>query len=230
MRGTWRLLLIVVVALLVPVLPFFAFGESLAAAISSWLDPPPPKPIVALVTVGVLAVDVFLPVPSSVVSTFAGSQLGAVAATAASWLGMMLGAVVAFGLSKAFGRPLAVRLSSDDDIARMDRLGARWGVWLLIITRALPILAEAAVLILGTTTLGWRPFLIAVSASNLGIAVVYSALGEVAGSYGEMPLALAASIALPLLATIAARLLLGKPADEERPPITDSLHSNGSNS
>jgi uncharacterized membrane protein YdjX (TVP38/TMEM64 family) len=218
MGGIWRLLLIVVVALLVPILPFFAFGESLEAMVADWLDPPPSKPIVALLTVTVLAVDVFLPVPSSVVSTFAGSQLGAVAATAASWLGMTLGAVLAFGLARSFGRPLAVRLSSREDIERMDGLGAQWGTWLLIVTRALPILAEAAVLLLGTTTLGWRPFLLAVSASNLGIAMVYSALGQVAGSYGELPLALAASIAIPLVATIVARLLLGKPAVEGQPP------------
>jgi uncharacterized membrane protein YdjX (TVP38/TMEM64 family) len=160
-----------------------------------------------------LAVDVFLPVPSSVVSTFAGSRLGIAAATAASWLGMTAGGVFAFWLARTCGRPLATRLSSREDLDDMDRIGSRMGAWLVIVTRALPILAEAAVLFLGTTSLAWRRFLPPLALSNLGIALVYSVLGGVAQSYGELPLALAASIALPLLAaTITRRLVRCWPA------------------
>jgi hypothetical protein len=75
----------------------------------------------------------------------------------------------------------------------------------LVITRGLPVLAEAAVLWMGCTQLAWRRFLPAVVLSNLGIAAVYSALGQTALRYGELPLALAASIALPLLAATIAR-------------------------
>jgi hypothetical protein len=92
----------------------------------------------------------------------------------------------------------------------MDRLGRRAGAWLLIVTRPLPILAEAAVLLLGTTSLAWRAFLPPVLLSNLGIALVYAVLGQWAISYGELPLALGASIALPLAATTIARGLLGR--------------------
>ena len=215
MRGFWRPLLVIVLALLVPVAPFLVLGESLDARVAGWLDPPPPPASVALVTIGVLAVDVLLPVPSSVVSTFAGSQLGVVAATAASWLGMTVGAVVAFWLARAFGRPLAVRLSAGEDIDDMDRLGRRFGAWLLIVTRPLPILAEAAVLLLGTTSMRWRVFLPPVLLSNLGIALVYSILGRIAQSYGALPLALAASVALPLAATSVARWLAARHATPE---------------
>lgn len=198
-------MLLIALALLVPILPFFAFGEALEAKVSAWLDPPPEPAWIALMTVGVLAVDILLPVPSSLVSTFAGSQLGVVAATAASWLGMTAGGVIGFYLAKTFGRPLAARLSTDDDLAQIDQLGRHYGAGVLIVTRALPVLAEAAVLVLGTTALGWRQFLLPVAVSNLGIALVYSLLGHFAQSYGELPLALAASIALPILAATIAR-------------------------
>jgi uncharacterized membrane protein YdjX (TVP38/TMEM64 family) len=222
MRGTWRPLVVILLALLVPIVPFLALGESLDARVAGWLDPPPTAATIALVTVGVLAVDVLLPVPSSVVSTFAGSQLGIVAGTAASWLGMTLGAIGAFWLARAFGRPLAVRLSSAEDIEQMDALAVRAGAWVLIVTRPLPILAEAAVLFLGTTSMSWRRFLTPALLSNLGIALVYAVLGQIAQSYGELPLALGASIALPVAATTVARWLLGRRAIETRDDATGS--------
>ncbi len=90
----------------------------------------------------------------------------------------------------------------------MDSLSRHWGPWILVATRALPVLAEAAVLFLGATRMSWRRFLPPVVLSNLGIAAVYAVLGHFAHSQGELPLALAASIALPLLATTMARWLL----------------------
>jgi uncharacterized membrane protein YdjX (TVP38/TMEM64 family) len=210
MRGIWRPFIVIVLALLVPIVPFLLLGESLDRRVDAWLDPPPPAATVALVTVAVLAVDVFLPVPSSLVSTFAGAQLGIAAATAASWLGMMAGAIVAFGLARVCGRPLAARLSSAEELDEIDRLSRRAGTWLLIITRPLPILAEATVLFLGTSSMTWRQFLPPVTLSNLGIALVYAVLGRFAQSQGALAWALAASVALPLLATTTARRLLAR--------------------
>jgi uncharacterized membrane protein YdjX (TVP38/TMEM64 family) len=159
-------------------------------------------------------------VPSSLVSTFAGARLGVPAATAASWLGLMAGAIFAFGLARVCGRPLAARLSSSEELDQIDRLGRRTGAWLLIITRPLPILAEAAVLFLGTTSMTWGRFLPPVMLSNLGIALVYAVLGRMAQSQGELPLALAASIALPVLATTIARWLIGGRGSPDATPTS----------
>jgi uncharacterized membrane protein YdjX (TVP38/TMEM64 family) len=224
MRGIWRPLIVIVLALLVPIVPFLAFGDALDARIAGWLDPPPPPANVALLTVAVLAADVLLPVPSSVVSTLAGARLGVLAATSASWLGMTTGALVAFWLARAFGRPLAIRLSTSQDIDDMDHIARRAGAWALIVSRPLPILAEAAVLFLGTSGMRLRAFLPPVLLSNLGIALVYSILGRFAQSHGALPLALGASVALPLAATTGTRWLLARqparfePAGPEEPP------------
>jgi uncharacterized membrane protein YdjX (TVP38/TMEM64 family) len=171
-----------------------------------------------LAAVGLLSTDVFLPIPSSVVSTVAGAQLGIVPATLVSWLGMTLGAGLGFALAKACGRPLAERFASADDLTRLDGLAEAYGPWLLVATRALPILAEAAVLLLGATHMSWRLFWPAILLSNLGIALVYAVLGHLARGQGHLPLALAASIALPLLATAMVRWLMPRPA----PPTPSS--------
>jgi len=208
MQSFLRPLAVVCLALLVPVLPFLSFGNWLEARVDDWLDPPPSPGVVALLSVAVLASDILLPVPSSFVSTFAGAQLGIAAATAVTWLGMTLGAVLGFLIAKTWGRAIAERLSSLDDLDRMDGLARRHGPWLVVLTRALPVLAEAAVLLVGMTQLSWRSFLPAATLSNLGIAVVYSVLGHLARSQGQLALALAGSIAVPLVAATIARRLL----------------------
>ena len=86
---------------------------------------------------------------------------------------------------------------------------------MLIVTRPLPLLAEAAVLLTGVSGLSWRWFLPCVMLSNLGIALVYSILGRMAFAQGQLLIALVASIALPILATAIARRLL-----RERLPLT----------
>jgi uncharacterized membrane protein YdjX (TVP38/TMEM64 family) len=121
---------------------------------------------------------------------------------------MSLSAALGFGLAKSFGRSLALRYCRSDDLARLDRFGRLYGAWTVAMTRALPVLAEAAVFVVGLSELTWRRFLPAMMLSNLGIALVYALLGHFARSQGALALALAASIALPLLAATIARWLL----------------------
>jgi uncharacterized membrane protein YdjX (TVP38/TMEM64 family) len=159
--------------------------------------------IVGLAVIGLLASDFLLPVPSSVVSTFAGRALGFWTGTAASWCGMTAGAAVAFGLVRLVGRPLARRLSGDQELARADALASRWGVFVLVLARPVPVLAEASILLMATTQLAWWRFLTAVGLSNLGIAAAFAALGDRV----QLPIAVAASIALPLAAACLAHLV-----------------------
>ncbi len=208
MRRFVRPILIVCLALLVPIIPFLGFGPWLEDQVTAWLDPPPPAGVLAALVVGLLASDILLPIPSSVVSTAAGAQLGIAAASVASWLGMTAGACLGFALARQFGRSLAARFASRDDLDELDALAERHGATIVVATRALPVLAEAAVLVVGTTRMAWRPFLVATMLSNLGIALVYATLGSLARSEGELPLALVASVALPLLATAIARRLI----------------------
>jgi uncharacterized membrane protein YdjX (TVP38/TMEM64 family) len=147
---------------------------------------------------GAMATDVVLPVPSSLVATLAGAQLGVLGGTSASWTGMTLGATLAFGLARYWGRPLAERFVSTVDLARLDRLATRLGPGLIVVTRAIPVFAEASVLLLGINRLAWRRFLPALCASNLGIALAYAAFGDFAGRHAWLPLALAISVAAPL--------------------------------
>jgi uncharacterized membrane protein YdjX (TVP38/TMEM64 family) len=193
-------LLLATIVLVAPVVLLVTHGESFLAQLAAWRADPPPPAALAAAVVAILASDVLLPVPSGPVSTLAGAQLGAALGTAASALGMTLGACIAFALARRWGRPLAERLSSPEGLAAADDACRRHGPWMLALTRPLPVVAEAAVLVLGTLQLSWRAFLPPMIAANVAISAAYAALGDYAARAGWLPLAVAASVALPLAA------------------------------
>ena len=199
-----RWMLVLALALAVPIVPFLWFGEAAEAQFLAWLDRSSSPGVNAALVVALLAVDIVLPVPSSVVNTFAGKVLGFWGGTAAAWCGMTLGSIAAFGLVRVLGRPIARRLSSEEDLARAESMADRYGILILVLARPVPVIAEASVVLMGIMQLGWWRFLLAVSLSNLGIAAVYAALGNRV----QLPIALAASIAIPLLVTLLAKRFL----------------------
>ena len=205
LRGWFKPLLPVVVVILIPLVPFLMFGEAFEARVIAWLKPATGPGAVFAAVAGLLASDIFLPIPSSMISTFGGARLGVWGGTAASWLGLTAGAVIGFALARWLGRPLAERFSDPQELQRMEQLSRRYGPLLIVFTRAVPLMAEASVLLFGSTGLTWRRFLPAVAAANLGIALAYSAFGDVAGQYDSLAFALAVSIALPVLAATMAR-------------------------
>ncbi len=131
-------------------------------------------------------------------------------ATLASWLGTTAGACVGFGFSRWLGQPFARRFAESEDLARIETISQRFGPLVLLITRPLPILAEACVLVMGTTTLSWGRFLVPVVFSNLAIAMIYAAAGM--GFEEQKPLMIAAVVsgAIPLLLALEIRRRLSR--------------------
>ena len=205
MRDLLRPMLPMIAVLLVPIIPFLLFGAQVDAWWQQWQENPPAPPIVAAMVVGLLATDIFLPIPSSLVSTLAGWELGVWYGTVAAWVGMSLGAILGFAIARQWGGPLVAWLTRPADLERTARLVERYGPAILVIGRGVPVLAEASVLILGMHGLTWRQFLPPVLLSNLGLAVAYAAFGRFSQHYQLLPLALAVSIALPVLMAAAFR-------------------------
>lgn len=205
MKDLLRPMLPMIAVLLLPIVPFLLFGSQVEAWWHEWQRNPPEAPVVAAMVVGLLSTDIFLPVPSSVVATFAGWELGIWRGTAVAWLGMSLGAVLGFALARRWGRPLVTWLTRPGDLERTSALVARYGPTILVLGRGVPVLAEASVLILGMHGLAWSRFLPGVLLSNLGLAIAYAALGRFSQQYQLLPLALGVSIALPVLLVAAFR-------------------------
>ncbi|MDO4576286.1 MAG: VTT domain-containing protein [Planctomycetia bacterium] len=206
-----RLVWLIFLLVLLPLIPFLLWNEPLEAGCRAWLENYGTRPVVvSAMAVTLLTVDLFLPVPSSVVSVLLArslstyltpSWLGLLVACGVLWLGMTCGALLAWILGKLGGETLARKLSGEEEFEKMRAFNERHGGWILVLLRAVPLFAEASVLCLSVSGVRfWRVFFLPVALSNLGIAVVYCVLGS---SDNGLPLGavVTASIALPALVT-----------------------------
>lgn len=210
-RATRLLLVSVLVAVAVPLVPLLVIGVRLDEWVAGWLDTDPPAPALAAAEVGVLAADLLLPVPSSLVATLGGAVLGVPLGTLCAWLGMTIGSAAGWGLGRWAGAAAVGRLPPDERTALL-AWQARLGPLAVLVTRPLPLAAEAAALLAGATGVGPRPFLAAAATGNLAVALVWS----VTGALGREFDGLAAAAIWSLLAPAAAAWwLLRRPRTTE---------------
>jgi uncharacterized membrane protein YdjX (TVP38/TMEM64 family) len=210
----WALLWIILIALVVT--PFVLFEDefnSLAERIARG----DASSAMAAVTIGaLLALDVFLPVPSSIVSTAAGVLLGLWPGATIVWMGMTAGCVIGYvvGVKSA---PLARRLVGPDGLMRAADLAARHGVWAIVLCRPIPVLAEATVVFAGLVRAPLGRFVWVTALSNLGIAAGYAAIGAFSMRLDSFVLAFIGALGVPGLALLIARWLPRPPeAQRER--------------
>jgi len=186
------------------VIPYFLAREKLDAWTASFLTGSATHP--ASIGMGVallLATDILLPVPSSMVSTAAGFILGFTKGTIASLVGMTVSCILGFGLGAMFGRPFARHLMDYNGLKRLEVLSHRFGEWAIVICRPIPVLAEASVLFAGISQFPFYRFVLLSTFANLGISVVYAAVGAFSATANSFLLAFAGSVFLPLIPMIA---------------------------
>jgi uncharacterized membrane protein YdjX (TVP38/TMEM64 family) len=146
-------------------------------------DPSPylanPGVFAASVGVGLLLVDVVLPVPSSVIMVAHGALFGVVGGTLLSLLGSVGAAAIAFGLGRRGGEWVE-RLIGPEERAKADALFLRYGGLAVLVSRPLPLLAETIALLAGTTGMRWRTLLLSTLLGSLPPALLYAITGATA--------------------------------------------------
>ncbi|NDC63168.1 MAG: DedA family protein [Planctomycetia bacterium] len=216
MRRSLRLLsILMLAALAVPLVPFLALGTRLDRMAAEWLDPPPSAPLVAAIETGLLAADLLLPVPSSMVATLGGARLGVAVGTACAWLGMTVGAAAGWWLGRRAGGRALDGLDPDEreTLRRQERTA---GPLLVVLTRPLPLVAEAAALAAGAAGMDGRSFLLAAASGNLPIAFSWSLIGAMGSRGDALEWAMIWSLVLPVAS---AWLVLGRRLRSPRPGL-----------
>jgi len=143
---------VIIVALLVPLVPFLVVGELPG---ERWLSQADDNALAfALTGSGLLALDIALPVPSSLVGTALGARLGFWAGLLCCWLGLMAGNVVGYVSGHLFPHRLATPLAAEP----MDAI--------LFLSRPVPVIAEAAVIAAGATRVPLVSFLVSCALGN----------------------------------------------------------------
>ena len=113
---------------------------------------------------------------------------------------MTLGAAAGWGLGRVVGRAALARLDDEarGSLATRER---QLGPLLVVITRPLPLIAEAAAIMAGATAMPFRPFLAAAASGNLAIACSWSVAGAVGRGGDSLQWMLVWSLIVPVMLT-----------------------------
>ena len=194
-RIKWILLTIAIITLLL--IPFILFGDSLDNWTNSFFQSEPSKLIASIVIGSLLSIDIVAPVPSSILSTAGGYFLGFIGGTFISLIGMTISCLIGYWIGDKFGRPAAERFADSKEISRFESLQKKYGDWIIIISRSVPVLAETSVLFAGIGHMKFNRFMLMAIISNLGISVVYAAVGAYSAHINSFLFAFAAAILFP---------------------------------
>jgi uncharacterized membrane protein YdjX (TVP38/TMEM64 family) len=130
-------------------------------------------PLAALASIALMVLHSFVPFPAEMLALANGMLFGPVWGTVVTWSGAMLGAFLAFGLARRFGRPLVERLVAARHRARIDTLSARRGGPALLLSRLIPVISFNLInYAAGLTTISWWTFTWATGLGILPITVL----------------------------------------------------------
>ena len=199
MKGTYipyRTIWLLVAVCAAMIVPFLFWGDALQEAAGRLIAQAEERRVwVALSLIALLAADIVLPIPSSLVSTACGLTLGFVGGTAASFIGMTLSVLGGYVIGWSASVP-AEKLIGKNEVALLRRFQEKYGIWLLLIMRPVPVMAEASVLFSGISRYAFVRMLAVTAFGNLVVSAVYAAVGAWGGLNDSFFLAFLASIVL----------------------------------
>lgn len=165
-RKLLRQFIVITVTLTVPIIPFVIIGELPG---EQWLSAVDDNALLFGTSgSGLLALDILLPIPSSIVGTFLGARLGFWLGFLFTWGGLVVGNLIGFSIA---------RFASTQFRSWLPPFPKSTTQAIVFLSRPVPVLAEAVALAAGTTLMPLRRFLFLCAAGNAIYAAVLCANG-----------------------------------------------------
>lgn len=112
-----------------------------------------------LASIGLMVLHSFVPFPAELVALANGMLYGPVWGTLVTWSGAMLGAFLAFGLSRLLGRPFVEAMVARHDWQRLDEWTGEHAPQMVFLARFLPVISFNLVnYAAGLTRISWWTF------------------------------------------------------------------------
>jgi uncharacterized membrane protein YdjX (TVP38/TMEM64 family) len=138
----------------------------------------------ALIGVGLLLFDVFIPVPSSVIMIANGALFGVALGALLSLIGSTGAALTGYWTGRK-GEAVVAKFVPLDERERAVELLNRWGIFAIIVSRPVPILAETLAIVAGVAGIGWRKTLLAALIGGVPAALLYAIAGATVRGAGK---------------------------------------------
>jgi membrane protein DedA with SNARE-associated domain len=188
------------------IVPFVIWGEALEQAVNADFWSGRTAVAIAFIGAALLAADVVLPVPSSLVGTILGTALGLFAGTLVGAAGLTAGCLCGYALGRAIGVRTA-KFVGEAELRRATAWLTRYGIAALVVCRAVPVLAEASVIAAGALRMPALPVFGATALSNLGISAVYATAGASASGGWTFLLAFLTAMGVPAAVLVLAKVI-----------------------
>ncbi|MDT8391269.1 MAG: VTT domain-containing protein [Lentisphaeria bacterium] len=169
--------------------------ESIGRFIEHVHASPGGRSLVAGAVIGLLVVDILLPVPSSVVMILSGRLLGFSLGGSVSFAGALLAALLGFFGCRWGGQTVFTKLVGHRDGVKVKQWFEEYGVIAIILSRPVPMLTEILSCLAGLSKVNPATFISAAVLGTLPVCFVYSWFGAEGGP-GLMA-AVWVSIAIP---------------------------------
>ncbi|MBM3767264.1 MAG: VTT domain-containing protein [Acidobacteria bacterium] len=191
-----RLALLAAALLALILIPFLLWEDALTAFATALITGHKTAWWIAPAIAALLAADIVLPIPSSLLATASGALLGFAAGALANFTGLTLGCLGGYYA----GRPAGAKLLKENEKQRLETLWQKYGDWTIVLTRAVPVLAEAAAVFAGASRMETKRFFKFTALANAGVAILYAAIGAFAMSANSFLAAFIGSLLLPAIA------------------------------
>src|SRR5262252_4966589 len=190
-------------------------GLSIEALATAWLSRAGAG--TAVTVVALLAMDLFLPIPSSIVMVLSGAAFGVFWGALLSLVGSVGGEWLGFELVRHYGRRASARIVGDEEIDRLSRVFAQHGAAAVAVTRALPIVMETMSVVAGLSSMTRKTFLVASLIGTAPIVFVYAWAGAVSRQTGNVIPAVIMLIAVAAFGWVLFRARMSRTADPTLP-------------
>ncbi|HAD96215.1 MAG TPA: hypothetical protein DCG19_02355 [Cryomorphaceae bacterium] len=161
----------------------------------------------ALLASGLLALDILLPVPSSIIMITCGHLFGVTIGALVSFSGMMISCVLGYYLGRLSGKLWLNENSSG--YQRAQEILGKWGDFALIISRAIPVLSESVIILAGAEKMPFHRVLLASATGLAPTCILYAIVGHYATSLAANVWSFVAVVALALLFLLFRKRLAG---------------------
>jgi uncharacterized membrane protein YdjX (TVP38/TMEM64 family) len=145
-----------------------------------------------------LMADLLLPIPATAVMAALGFIYGPVVGGLIATLGGFLSGTLAYLLCRWFGRPVAVRVLGPRELMNGERLFARVGGWLVVLSRWLPVFPEVIACMAGLSRMPPLAFFAALACGSAPLGFVFAAIGHAGVDHPVLAITLSA-LTPPLL-------------------------------
>lgn len=205
-----RLLLLFIALAVTLAIPFLIWGEGFEAM---WT----PERLAAVgpwawaLGLALLAADLLMPTPSTVVMSGLGLIYGIWLGGLLAAAGVVLSGVLGYGLCRLAGEKMAVRLVGERDFARVQAMLGRFGPLIVAASRWIPLVSETVSCLAGLTGMPFRRFLTALVCGALPLGLTFAAVGRLGIDRPATALGISA-LAPPLIWLVFARHFFTPPS------------------